>query len=108
MQPIYRRRWQLRQNKPQPELVSELARLLHINPLTAQILVLRGISDVPSGEEFLRANLSCLPDPDLLPDMRIACQRIELALMHGERIAIHGDYDVLLRNLDIYLLKGVW
>ena len=94
MQPIYRRRWQLRQNKPQPELVSELARLLHINPLTAQILVLRGISDVPSGEEFLRANLSCLPDPDLLPDMRIACQRIELALMHGERIAIHGDYDV--------------
>ncbi len=94
MQPISRRRWQLRQNKPQPELVSDLARLLRINPLTAQILVLRGISDVSSGDEFLRANLSCLPDPDLLPDMRIACQRIELALMRGERIAIHGDYDV--------------
>ncbi len=94
MQPISHRRWQLRQTEPRPELVNELATRLRINPLTAQIMALRGICDADSGEEFLHANLSRLPDPDLLPDMNIACQRIEQALSRGERIAIHGDYDV--------------
>lgn len=71
-----------------------LARDLVISPLTANCLLLRGIASAAQGEDFLRARLGSLPDPDLLPDMSIACGRLEQALLRGEKIAVHGDYDV--------------
>ena len=33
-------------------------------------------------------------DPFLLGDMEAACDRIEQAIAAGERICVHGDYDV--------------
>jgi len=67
---------------------------LHLQDLTAQVLLLRGVTTAEQGVEFLQAGLSALPDPDLLPDMGIACARLEQALVQGEKIAVHGDYDV--------------
>lgn len=89
-----KKRWLLRGEEPLAGLTARLVRELEISELTARTLVLRGIDDVSRAREFLQARLSTLPDPELLPDMAIACGRLEQALVRGERIAVHGDYDV--------------
>ncbi len=94
MQPVKLRRWKLRQDPPTAKQLERLADDLQLQSLTAQILFLRGITSTEQGLEFLQANLKTLPDPDLLPDMKIACTRLEQALVAGEKIAVHGDYDV--------------
>jgi len=88
------KKWILRQNTFDTAKLDELSSLLGIQPVTAKILLLRGITTVSQAKTFLQPKLSDLPDPDLLPDMLIACHRLEQALSLGEKIAIHGDYDV--------------
>ena len=94
MQPVKLRKWKLRAEEPEEQQISQLSQQLNIQKLTAQVLILRGMTTKEQGVEFLQANLSALPDPDLLPDMAIACSRLEQALVQGEKIAVHGDYDV--------------
>ena len=94
MQAVTIRKWKLRGEQPDLTQVALLAQELDVQALTAQVMLSRGVTTAEQGIEFLRANLSALPDPDLLPDMVIACARLEQALVQGERIAVHGDYDV--------------
>lgn len=86
--------WRLRGTEPSTGLAAGLARELGVSELTARALILRGIDEVSRGREFLQARLNSLPDPELLPDLTVACGRLEQALARGERIAVHGDYDV--------------
>ncbi|MEA3362966.1 MAG: single-stranded-DNA-specific exonuclease RecJ [Thermodesulfobacteriota bacterium] len=94
MHPVTFRKWKLRREQPEENQINQLAKKIDIQNLTAQILLLRGMTTAEQGIEFLQAKLSALPDPDLLPDMTIACARLMQALVQGEKIAIHGDYDV--------------
>ena len=87
------RNWQIRaelETKHSDRLATELG----ISGLTARVMALRGIEDPAEGKLFLEAQLASLPDPDLLPDMPIACGRLAAALRNGEKIFVHGDYDV--------------
>jgi single-stranded-DNA-specific exonuclease len=81
---------------PQPDLeaVAALAAQLRLPPAVAQILIARGFGDRVSAEKFLDPQLDDLHDPFLLRDMDRAVARIEAAIARGERIEIHGDYDV--------------
>ena len=94
MLPVQLRKWKLRKDPPTAKQIESLTNKLHLQNLTAQVLFLRGVITPEHGVEFLQANLSALPDPGLLPDMEIACARLEQALLNGEKIAVHGDYDV--------------
>lgn len=95
MKPVNQRRWKIRKTLNTSDArVDDLSRQLNIDPLTAQVLLLRDVDDAREGKDFLEAKLSSLPDPDLLPDMTIACRRLGQALKSGERISVHGDYDV--------------
>jgi len=95
MNPVSARIWSLRKDLPLLDNRSaDLAQTLAINPIIAQLLLLRDVDTAEKAREFLSARLSSLPDPSLLPDMELACQRIYQALQQNERIAIHGDYDV--------------
>jgi single-stranded-DNA-specific exonuclease len=71
-------------------LVEELG----IAPVTARLLCIRGISDLDAARRFLSPSLDDLLDPFALADMPVAVDRILAAIAGGERIAIHGDYDV--------------
>jgi len=71
-----------------------LARELGIAPVTARLLCIRGISDVTEARRFLSPSLDDLLDPFALTDMSVAVERILAAIAKGERIAVHGDYDV--------------
>jgi single-stranded-DNA-specific exonuclease len=94
MEVVAKRLWQQRGEIPSRAEIMHLADNLALQPLTARALLLRGIDTAEKGQEFLHAKLGALPDPDLLPDMAIACSRLEQALVRQEKIAVHGDYDV--------------
>ena len=71
-----------------------LAAALNLHPTVARLLCLRGLSDPSAAERFLHPSLDHLHDPFRLMDMERAVVRLEQALARGERIAVHGDYDV--------------
>ncbi len=72
----------------------ELARALRISPVTALLLVNRGVRDPLEARAFLQPELVHLVDPMKFSQMPLAVERLERAVRDGERIAIFGDYDV--------------
>lgn len=94
MQPVHQRRWLLRTTPPEPLIVQQLAESLPVSTLLATILCRRGYATAEQAQLFLHSVLTTLPDPELLPDMDKACRRLQKALNAGEKISIHGDYDV--------------
>ena len=76
---------------------SDRGRLAHgadCSTLFAGLLLRRGVREVDAARDFLEPKLLQLSDPDELPDMGRAVDRIERALRDGETIAVFGDYDV--------------
>src|SRR5438132_2328026 len=73
--------------------VGALAAALGITELTASVLVRRGYGDPEAARAFLAGELPP-HDPFRLGDMTAAVERIRAAVSRGERICVHGDYDV--------------
>jgi single-stranded-DNA-specific exonuclease len=84
--------WDLRPCDEQA--VVALAAALGITSIVARLLVLRGLANAGEAREFLSPSLDNLHDPWLLADMEPAVARLLAAIERGERIGIHGDYDV--------------
>jgi single-stranded-DNA-specific exonuclease len=77
-----------------PQRAAELARALDLRPPAAKALVHRGVDSVDAARRFLEPSLDDLHDPSLLSGIDRAVDRIRGALERGERILVHGDYDV--------------
>lgn len=58
------------------------------------ILASRGLADAPALERFFFPSLSHLHDPFLLEEMDAAVARVRAAAARGEKVAVHGDFDV--------------
>ncbi len=71
-----------------------LADACDIDPVIARLLVLRGITTPDEATRFLTPALDQLHDPFSLTDLPVAVDRLLGAIARGERIAVHGDYDV--------------
>jgi single-stranded-DNA-specific exonuclease len=92
-----------------PAEVVALARALGIAETTASVLVRRGYGEPAAARAFLEG---ALPghDPFLLGDMEQACSAIRAAIERGERICVHGDYDVdgiCATALAVLVLRGL-
>ena len=74
--------------------VEALAAAMDLDPVVARLLVLRGVTTADEAERFLHPRLEHLHDPFRLADLRLAVDRLERAIDQGDRIAVHGDYDV--------------
>ena len=70
-----------------------LAGELGVQRTTAEVLIRRGHTTADGARAFMEQD-GPAHDPFLLGDMEAACARIEQAIAAGERICIHGDYDV--------------
>ncbi len=74
--------------------IAALERAAGVPAVVAQLLYCRGIHDVERVREFLDPRLSHLRDPELLPGLADAADRITASVRAGRRIVIYGDYDV--------------
>jgi single-stranded-DNA-specific exonuclease len=86
------KRWSVRPEDGPP--AAELAAALGVSPTLAALLYARGCEEARAGERFLNPSLDDLHDPARLPDLERAAERIAAAIEAGEKICIHGDYDV--------------
>ena len=73
--------------------VETLADALGVSETTATVLVRRGLDEPAAARAFLEAEPPG-HDPFALGDMTAAVDRIRAAVAAGERICVHGDYDV--------------
>ncbi len=75
-------------------LQSSLARTLSISPVTASILLARGVTTADQATRWMSSAQDGLHDPFLIPDMEVAVERLHMALARQERVCFYGDYDV--------------
>jgi single-stranded-DNA-specific exonuclease len=79
---------------PDETAAAALVRELAIPPALARLLVQRGFGSVDAARGFLRPSLDTLQDPMTLLDMDRAVDAISRAVRAGQRVMVHGDYDV--------------
>jgi single-stranded-DNA-specific exonuclease len=82
-----------------------LAHTMGLPDLLARVLLARGFDDPDKVRAHLRPDLGALHDPHLFRDMARAVERIRTAIRKGERILVHGDYDVDGISGTVLLLK---
>ena len=87
--------------------VQHLQRAGDIAPVVAQLLVSRGVTDPKVANQFLEAKLSDLRDPELLPGMEAAAERVHRAVAEKEPIMIYGDYDADGMTSTSILMRGL-
>ncbi len=85
-----RKRWAV---KELTDEASILGKELNFNPIVVQLLLNR---EVAKGDfiSFMNPQVSSLHSPLLLPDIKVAVERIKKALKKKEKIFLFGDYDV--------------
>ncbi|MBE3581188.1 MAG: single-stranded-DNA-specific exonuclease RecJ [Thermoanaerobacteraceae bacterium] len=75
-------------------LQGTLARAVNISPVTAQVLINRGVKTVEEARTFLTGGVEDLSSPYALPGMEQALERLSRAVRAGEKVLVYGDYDV--------------
>lgn len=90
--PRMTKRWSITpSNEP---VIRQLVRGLGVSAITAQILARRSGQSLEAAREYLGKKLTQLHDPELLPGVSDAAERIISALKSQRRITVYGDYDV--------------
>ncbi|HYO64690.1 MAG TPA: single-stranded-DNA-specific exonuclease RecJ [Archangium sp.] len=76
------------------EQAAALAAELGLHPLSARVLVHRGLRTPEAASAFLSDKLADLPDPFRMKGMVAAVERLFRAIREKEHITLYGDYDV--------------
>jgi len=80
--------------KEDQKLMDGLIKEFQISPITAQVLISRGFTTLTEIHDYLYAQLPDLIDPDMMPEMSNAVERIYRAMQNDESILVYGDNDV--------------
>jgi single-stranded-DNA-specific exonuclease len=88
-----RTRWLL-PKAPDAATVAALVADTNLPELLCRLLVVRGFVAGDVAKRYLRPRLDHLHDPSTMTDMGRATERVVRAIREGERILVHGDYDV--------------
>ena len=83
--------WRVAPLRPEREA---LARELGITPIIAQVLLNRDLATAAACRRFWDGDFGNLSDPGKMAGMEAAVERLRLAADRGERVLVHGDYDV--------------
>ncbi|MCB9512832.1 MAG: single-stranded-DNA-specific exonuclease RecJ [Candidatus Latescibacteria bacterium] len=79
---------------PSADERARLARELSLPPAVAALAWQRGVRGADDWRGWLGSDPAAQHDPYLLPDMDLAVDRLRFAREHGQRVLVHGDYDV--------------
>jgi single-stranded-DNA-specific exonuclease len=85
------KRWLIREHDPAQ--IVRLEREAGVSAVVAQLLVGRGITDPLVARSFLEPKLNGLRDPEELPGVPAAAERLTAAIAAGRSIVVYGDYD---------------
>jgi single-stranded-DNA-specific exonuclease len=85
------KRWRIRPHDPVS--IAALEREANVSVVVAQLLIARNICDAQQAHEFLNPKLTGLREPDLLPGVAEAADRLMHAIRGQRPIVIYGDYD---------------
>ncbi|MFM9117039.1 MAG: single-stranded-DNA-specific exonuclease RecJ [Planctomycetota bacterium] len=85
------KRWRVRPHDA--ARVSQLERLARVSPVVAQLLLARGVERPDDVAHFLDVKLTGLRDPEHLPGVTAAADRIMEMVRARQRIVVYGDYD---------------
>ncbi|MGI9176540.1 MAG: single-stranded-DNA-specific exonuclease RecJ [Pirellulales bacterium] len=85
------KRWHIRSHDR--AAVAALERSAGVSSILASLLVARGVTDSAAVKSFLSGTLADLRDPETLPGVPEAADRILAAVKAGRKITIYGDYD---------------
>jgi len=99
------RRWLV--NRTNLEYITYLSKTASISPVLAQILINRGIKTSKEISSFINPHISQLSDPFEIQGMRKAVDRIMAASKRGEKVLVHGDYDVDGLSATAIILKAL-
>ncbi len=77
-----------------PAAIERLARALGLSSIVAQLLINRNLGKPEDAVRFLKAPLTGLHEPALLPGVREAAARLHAAVEQKRRVCVYGDYDV--------------
>ena len=75
-------------------MVEALSGALNLPDILCRVLAVRGQTSPDDARAFLRPELGHLHAPSQLVDAERGAGRIHEAIARGERILVHGDYDV--------------
>jgi single-stranded-DNA-specific exonuclease len=96
--------------------VTGLERSAGVSSIVARLLAARGLTDPAAVKTFLSGSLSDLRDPELLPGVSEAADRILAAAKAGRKIVVYGDYDadgmcataILMHCLEAIDAQATW
>jgi single-stranded-DNA-specific exonuclease len=74
--------------------IDRLSHSIRVAPIIAQLLLNRRLADKPIAESFLACPLTGLLEPERLPGIDAAVERLLVAIADKKKICIYGDYDV--------------
>jgi single-stranded-DNA-specific exonuclease len=77
-----------------PFAIERLSQSLRLSPIVAQLLLNRKQIELPQAARFLSCPLTGLLDPEQLPGVDAAVERLFIAVEEKKKICIYGDYDV--------------
>ncbi len=77
-----------------PDHQRGLSHALSISPITASVLLARGVTTPSQASQWLRRDADAVHDPFLLPDVECAIDRLHQARERQELVCFYGDYDV--------------
>src|SRR5438270_13003332 len=89
------------------DAVESLASRLGMASVVAQLLLNRGVGAAADARRFLDIPFAGLYQPDLLPGVADAADRIIAAVRAGKRVCVYGDYDVDGITGTAILLQGL-
>lgn len=74
--------------------IEQLSRDLNVSPIVAQLLLNRSLGAPDVARRFLGCPLNGLYEPERLPGVPAAVERLWAAIQEKRRVCVYGDYDV--------------
>jgi len=108
------KRWHIRPHDR--GVVAALEKSAGVSSIVAGLLAARGLTDAEGVKAFLAGSMKSLRDPETLPGIPAAADRILAAVRAGRQIVVYGDYDadgmcataILMGCLEALDAKPTW